>query len=206
VNSLIESLTGWLVQHTYAVVFVSTLIDATAIPFPGRFLVAAAGAVAAGGDANVLAVIGFGALGLIITDHLWYFARPLRSERLVRLYCRMTFSSPDCVQRTKDWFRRFGAFTIVAGRFVAVIRVLAWPLARDHGVRYPTFLVLDVLAALAWNAKWAGLGWLLGAHWSEASTEVRWLSVAAAVVGVLAFMAFRMWRRTRQRAAQSAAL
>lgn len=205
-NSLIESLTGWLVQHTYAVVFVSTLIDATAIPFPGRFLVAAAGAVAAGGDANVLAVIGFGALGLIITDHLWYFARPLRSERLVRLYCRMTFSSPDCVQRTKDWFRRFGAFTIVAGRFVAVIRVLAWPLARDHGVRYPTFLVLDVLAALAWNAKWAGLGWLLGAHWSEASTEVRWLSVAAAVVGVLAFMAFRMWRRTRQRAAQSAAL
>jgi membrane protein DedA with SNARE-associated domain len=206
VNSIIESLTGWLVQHTYAVVFVSTLIDATAIPFPGRFLVAAAGAVAAGGDANVLAVIGFGALGLIITDHLWYFARPLRSERLVRLYCRMTFSSPDCVQRTKDWFRRFGAFTIVAGRFVAVIRVLAWPLARDHGVRYPTFLVLDVLAALAWNAKWAGLGWLLGAHWSEASTEVRWLSVAAAVVGVLAFMAFRMWRRTRQRAAQSAAL
>jgi hypothetical protein len=34
VNAIIESLTGWLVQHTYSVVFVSTLIDATAIPFP----------------------------------------------------------------------------------------------------------------------------------------------------------------------------
>jgi membrane protein DedA with SNARE-associated domain len=205
VDTIIERLTGWLVQHTYSVVFLSTLIDATAIPFPGRFVVAAAGAVAAAGDASLLAVIAVGALGLIVTDHLWYFARPLRSDRLVRLYCRLTFSSPDCVERTTDWLRRFGALTILAGRFVAVVRVLTWPLARDHGVRYPTFLALDVLGALAWTTKWAGLGWLLGAHWSEASAEVRWISVALVVAGVLAFVTVRIWRRARQRAAESPA-
>jgi undecaprenyl-diphosphatase len=205
VDTLIERLTGWLVQHTYSVVFLSTLIDATAIPFPGRFVVAAAGAVAAAGDASLLTVIAVGALGLIVTDHLWYFARPLRSDRLVRLYCRLTFSSPDCVERTTDWLRRFGALTILAGRFVAVVRVLTWPLARDHGVRYPTFLALDVLGALAWTTKWAGLGWLLGAHWSEASAEVRWISVALVVAGVLAFLTVRLWRRARHRAAESPA-
>jgi membrane protein DedA with SNARE-associated domain len=205
VSWIVEHLTGWLVQHTYLVVFLSTLIDATAIPFPGRFVVAAAGAVAASGDANVLVVIAIGTLGLMITDHLWYFLRPLRSDRLVRLYCRLTFSSPDCVDRTTDWFRRYGAFTILAGRFVAVVRVLAWPMARDHGVGYPTFLALDLVAALVWTAKWAGLGWLLGAHWSEASAEVRWTSAALAVAGVLVFMAVRVWRRTRHRAAESAA-
>ena len=204
-DTLIERLTGWLVQHTYSVVFLSTLIDATAIPFPGRFVVAAAGAVAAAGDASLLTVIAVGALGLIVTDHLWYFARPLRSDRLVRLYCRLTFSSPDCVERTTDWLRRFGALTILAGRFVAIVRVLTWPLARDHGVRYPTFLALDVLGALAWTTKWAGLGWLLGAHWSEASAEVRWISVALVVAGVLTFVTVRLWRRARHRAAESPA-
>jgi membrane protein DedA with SNARE-associated domain len=205
VNGILEHLTGWLVQHTYSVVFVSTLIDATAIPFPGRLVVAAAGAAAAAGHASVVAVIAFGALGLIIVDHVWYLARPLRSDRLVRLYCRVTFSSPDCVERTTEWFRRFGAFTIVAGRFVAVVRVLAWPMARDHGVGYPTFLALDVVAALAWSTKWAGLGWLLGARWSEASAEARWISVVLGVVGVLAFVTFRIWRRVRQRTAAPAA-
>jgi membrane protein DedA with SNARE-associated domain len=203
VNAIVEWLTGWLVQHAYSAVFLSTLIDATAIPFPGRLVVAAAGAVAAGGDASQPAVIAFGALGLILTDHLWYFARPLRSDRLVRLYCRLTFSSPDCVGRTRDWFRRYGALTIVVGRFSAVVRVLSWPLARAHGVSYPTFLALDVVAALAWTTKWAGLGWLLGARWSEASAEVRWISVALAVAGLLGFVTVRIWRRARQRAAES---
>jgi membrane protein DedA with SNARE-associated domain len=205
VDAIVEHLTGWLVQHTYSVVFLAALIDATAIPFPGRVVVAAAGAVAAAGDANLLVIIALGTLGLMITDHAWYLARPLRSDRLVRLYCRLTFSSPDCVGRTTDWFRRFGALTILAGRFVAVVRVLAWPLARDHGVRYPTFLALDAIAALVWTAQWAGFGWLLGAHWSEASAEVRWITAALAVAGVLVFMTVRLWRRTRQRAAASAA-
>ena len=42
-----------------------------------------------------------------------------------------------------------------------------WPLARGHGVSYPTFLALDVVAALAWTSTWVGLGWFLGDRWSE---------------------------------------
>jgi len=205
VSAITEHLTGWLTQHTYSVVFLAALIDATAIPFPGRFVIAAAGAVAATGDASVLTVIALGTLGLVIVDHVWYFVRPLRSDRLVRLYCRLTLSAPDCVQRTTGWFERFGALTIVAGRWVAIVRVVAWPLAREHGVTYPTFLALDVLAALAWTTKWAGLGWLLGAHWSEASAEVRWGTLALGVVGVLVYVAVRLWRRARPQTAEPAA-
>ena len=73
-----------------------------------------------------------------MTDHVWYFAGPLGGDRLLRLYCWLTFSPPDCVRRTTDWCKRFGALIIVVGRFVAVVRVLTWPLARDHGVSYPT--------------------------------------------------------------------
>jgi membrane-associated protein len=134
---------AWVSAHTYGVVFVATLIDATAIPFPGRILLAAAGAVAATGEVSAPAIIALGAAGVLITDHLWYFAGSLGGDRLLRLYCWLTFSSPDCVRRTTDWFKRFGALTIVVGRFVAAVRLLAWPLARQHGVGYPTFLALD---------------------------------------------------------------
>src|SRR5262245_66014537 len=115
---------AWLSAHTYAVVFVATLIDATAIPFPGRIILAAAGAVAATGERSVTMVIAFGAAGVLVTDHLWYFAGPLGRDRLLRLYCWLTVSPPDCVRRTRDWFKRFGALVIVIGRFVAVVRLL----------------------------------------------------------------------------------
>ena len=195
----------WLVGHTYAVVFLTTLIDATAIPFPGRVVLAAAGAVAATGGVDVMLVIAAGTAGVMITDHVWYFAGSRGGDRLLRLYCRLTFGSPDCVQHTTDWFKRFGPLVILVGRFVAAVRVLAWPLARDHGVRYPTFLALEVPAALVWTAVWVGLGWLLGAHWADAPVEARWVGAGLAVAGGLAFLLVRLWRRSRSRAPRGTA-
>ena len=192
---------AWLSAHTYSVVFVATLIDATAIPFPGRILLAAAGAFAATGDVSATMVIALGAAGIIITDHLWYFAGSLGGDRLLRLYCWLTFSSPDCVRRTTDWFKRFGALTIVVGRFVAAVRLLAWPLARQHGVSYPVFLALDTVAALVWTSIWVGLGWFLGDRWANASTEARWVGVALGAIATLAFLGFQLWRRLRHRPA-----
>jgi len=201
VTEIVQSLTVWLSAHTYSVVFVATLIDATAIPFPGRILLAAAGAFAAAGERSVTMVIASGAAGVVITDHVWYFAGHLGGDRLLRLYCRLTFNSPDCVGRTTDWFKRYGPLTIVVGRFVAAVRVLAWPMARGHSVRYPLFLALDVAAALAWTSIWVGLGWFLGDRWSQASAEARWVGLALGAAGTLALIGFQVWRRLRQRPA-----
>ena len=154
-SGIVQTLTSWLFEHTYAVVFIATLVDATAIPFPGRIVLAAAGALAASGDASLTLVIALGAAGVVITDHLWYFAGSLGGDRLLRLYCRLTFSSRECVARTGDWLQRFGPLDILVGRFVAVVRVLAWPPARQHGVGYLTFVAIEVPAALLWTATTA---------------------------------------------------
>jgi len=199
VTDLAHTLLAWLGRHTYAVVFVSTLIDATAIPFPGRIVLAAAGASAAAGNVSALILIALGGAGVVLADHLWYFAGSLGSDRLLRWYCRLSFTPADCAPRASAWLTRFGPLVIVVGRFVALVRVFAWPLARRHGVGYLTFLALDAPAALAWTAVWVGLGWLLGARWADASHEARWLGVAVVVVAAAGMLAARLWRRRRAR-------
>ena len=196
-NAIAEALTAWLVGHTYAVVFVSSLIDATAFPFPGRIILAAAGAAAATGDASLTLIIAVAAAGVIITDHAWYFSGALGSDRLLRLYCRLTFSSANCAERATDWFTRVGPLVILVGRFVAAVRVLAWPLARDRGVGYLTFLAIEIPSAMVWAAVWAGAGWLLGDRWAQASSEARWIGIALAVAAALVFLGVRFWRRAR---------
>ena len=204
-GDILQALTGWLTAHTYAVVFVATIIDATGVPFPGRIILAAAGALAASaGDVSVLLVIALGAAGVVVSDHLWYFAGALGTDRLLlRAYCRVTGDASDCAARAKGWLRRFGALIIVVGRFVAVVRMFAWPLARAHGIRYPVFVALDVPAAIAWCAIWVGLGWLLGEQWADASEQMRWVGAAIAAAAVAAFTTVARWRRRRRRLAVS---
>ena len=193
---------GWLVEHTYVVVFVCTVIDATGLPFPGRLGLAAVGAVVATGDVSLTAVIALGALGAMLTDHVWYFAGWFDSKRLLRLYCRWTFSSGACVSRTGDYFRRFGALTIIIGRFVAGVRVLAWPLARKSGVGYVQFLLYDAVGAVLWTATWVLIGWLVGDRWESVVSRVGgWIVAILIAAAVLVAAGVVLRRRARHGAA-----
>ena len=152
---------AWLSAHTYGVVFVATLIDATAIPFPGRILLAAAGAVAATGEVSAPAVIALGAAGVLVTDHRLVLRRlTWAATGCLRLYCRLTFSSPDCARR--------------ADRLVQALRradhrgrVASWPpcgcspgrMARRPRRELSASSSRSTwLAALAWTSIWVGTG------------------------------------------------
>jgi len=197
----LQPLAVWLIQHTYLIVFVGALIDSTGIPFPGRLILVAAGALAARGEASAMVLVLLGAAGVAITDHLWYFTGSLGLDRVVRAFCRWTLNSELSARRTADWFERYGALTIVLGRFFAGVRLLAWPLARPHGVGYPTFLLFDAIGALVWSAVWVGLGWFLGEAALDAAGDAGWIGVAMVGAGLLVFVGVRMWRRVRRRRA-----
>ena len=186
---------GWLFEHTYLVVFVSTAIDATGVPFPGRVVLAAAGAYAASGEVSLGWVIVLGALGAMVTDQIWYLAGWFDTRWLLRLYCRWTFSSEACVSRTTDYFRRYGALTIIIGRYVAGVRALAWPLARKSGIGYGKFLLYDTLGAVLWTATWVLIGWIVGDRWEAVVATVGGWMIAALVVGAALLAVGIAWRR-----------
>ena len=159
-----DALWGFLREHIYVGVLIATAIDATALPFPGRVLLIAAGALAAQGDVKLWVVIGAGALGAIIGDHLWYFAGRWHGERLLGFYCRAVPRTTRCVARARAYLERFGAFTFIVGRFVAGVRVLAAPVASGAGIGYVKFLVSDLAGAVLWSATFTGLGYVVGVN------------------------------------------
>lgn len=195
---------GWLAVYTYPVVFVGTLIDASGIPFPGRLLLVAAGALAGTGRRSVAVIVVLGAVAAMIMDHVWYLGGVWGSERLLRFCRRFTACSAADSDIASGYFTRYGAATIVVGRFFTSVRALAWPVAAAHGVGYPKFLLLDLVGAGLWSALWVLLGWMVGDRWaSAAETAGVWMAVGAAILVVLAAapVILHLWRRRRARRA-----
>ena len=69
-------------------------------------------------------------------------------------------------ESARDYFTRYGAATIVLGRFFTSVRAIAWPDGRRTTASgYPTFLALDLVAATLWASLWVVLGWMVGERW-----------------------------------------
>ena len=118
--------------NLYVIVVIAAALDATALPFPGRLVLAGAGAMAVRDVGHLAIVIGLGTLAVLAVDHLWYFAGSIAGGPMMRLVKWLTARSTRATRRTaQEYFERWGALTFVIGRFVAVVRILAWPLARS---------------------------------------------------------------------------
>jgi membrane-associated protein len=200
------SLLGWLSAHTYVIVFVGTLIDASGVPFPGRLLLIAAGALAGPGRRSIVAIIVLSAVAAALMDHVWYLAGVWGGARLLRVFRRVTGWTVADADAARAYFTRYGAATIILGRFFTSVRAIAWPVASIHGVGYPMFLALDLAAAVLWASLWVLLGWMVGERWEEtAKTTGSWLALAGVVVLVVTLLPFatRLYRRRRARRGDS---
>jgi undecaprenyl-diphosphatase len=182
------------------VVFVGTLVDASGLPFPGRLLLVGAGALAGDGRRSLVGIIALSALAAMAMDHVWYLAGRCGRTKVLGVYRRLAGASVE--KEAADYFKRYGAATIVLGRFFTSVRALAWPVASTHGIGYPKFLIVDFLAAAAWASLWVLLGWVVGERWRAVAERTGvWLVVAgvAAAVAVVAPLVMRLRRRRARR-------
>ena len=190
---------AFFTAHVYVIVFVVSMVNATGVPCPGRFLLIVAGALATGAP-DALAVGLLAAAGTVCGDHILYLMGWLGGDKVVSLYCRWTMGSSRCVQKAKDYFRRFGGLTIIIGRFVTGVRIVATALAGSGGIRYPLFLLFDAVGALLSATVFVFLGYFLG---DRATRVLEWFGNVGLVVGIVlavsvaGLIVYRVWKRKR---------
>jgi len=193
VDRLSSSL-GWLGEHLGSAVFVSSVIDAVGIPFPGRLVLVAAGAFAATPD-QLLRLALLGTVGSLVGDHLLYAAGTFGGSRLLDLSCRVSLASTHCAARTLRSFERLGGGAVLLGRFSMGVRLFAAALAGSGRIAYWRFLLYDGLGSLTYAALLLLLGHLFGARVMERSG----LGAALLLLGPLALGGLIAWRLARRK-------
>ena len=150
----------WLYAILFAVIFAETGLVVT--PFlPGDSLLFIAGTVAAGTALNVHLLVGLLILAAILGDSVNYAIGNFIGPRV--------FDKPDSrwfkqeyLRRTQAFYDKYGAVTIVIGRFVPIIRTFAPFLAGVAGMSYRRFLAYNVIGAIVWVASLVYAGYIFG--------------------------------------------
>ena len=161
----------------YLVIFAAMLLENAGLPLPGETVTLLGGYAAGSGQLNILGVMGAAAGGAVLGDNIGYWVGRRLGWGLILKVGRWLGQSPAQLEKLRDQFLRHAGKSVLLGRFVAVLRVVAGPMAGAVGMPYPKFLLCNVVGATLWATIMVSLAWLGG----------RWIPVERMVKGVVEF-------------------
>lgn len=138
----------------YALTGLIILVESIGIPLPGEVMLVAASLFASGPDPRVSihGVAIAAVLGATIGDSIGYFVGRHFGERMFAwLGARFPHHVNDeTIGYAKHAFHRHGIWAVFFGRFVALLRIFAGPLAGSLHMSYARFLAGNVAGAVCW--------------------------------------------------------
>lgn len=128
---------------------------------PGDSLLITAGLVAATGGLNIWWLILLLIAAAIAGDSVGYAIGWRIGPRLFTREKSLLFH-PKHVERTRQFYARYGAKTIVIARFVPIVRTFAPIVAGVGQMLYRRFILFNVVGGVGWVLSMTGAGYLLG--------------------------------------------
>lgn len=207
-HSLTKNLDQFTIDHgntTYAIlmaiVFAETGLVVT--PFlPGDSLLFAAGAVASRGYLSAPALAAGLILAAIVGDTLNYQIGKAIGPRVMKSEKSRLFNKKHLV-KTHKFFEKYGPKTIVLARFVPIVRTFAPFVAGAGAMNYRTFIVYNIVGAVAWVTLMLGSGYVLGSI-PVVKKNFELIVIGIVVLSVLP-MVVEWWRSRSEKPEEEAA-
>jgi membrane-associated protein len=145
----------------FGIIFCETGLVVT--PFlPGDSLLFAIGAVSADPASGLSVWVACGVIFIaaILGDTVNYWIGRKCGNWMMRKFPRVV--KPEHIQKTNEFFARYGGKTIVLARFVPIIRTFAPFVAGSGEMDYKRFMYFNVLGAFLWVILLVPAGWFFG--------------------------------------------
>jgi membrane protein DedA with SNARE-associated domain len=187
-----------IAQYGLLLVFVNVLVEQAGAPVPAMPTLVVAGAVAAGGDLSITAILLVSLVACLLGDLPWYWAGRHFGGAMMRTLCRISLSPDSCVRSSEVQFERWGGRMLVVAKFVPGLSTVAPPLVGAMGLPLHLFLLLDGLASLLWAGVPVALGYVFAAQIDSLLAALANAGTLALelVLGLFAlYIAGKWWRR-----------
>ncbi|HVN95952.1 MAG TPA: DedA family protein [Syntrophorhabdaceae bacterium] len=159
-GEIIRSYGVWTYLLLFLIIFCETGLVVT--PFlPGDSLLFAAGAFATRGDLNVLALFGLLASAAILGNSTNYTIGHFVGPKIFHKE-RVPFLNKEYLNRTHEFYEKYGGKTIIIARFIPIIRTFAPFVAGIGRMTYRRFISRDLVGGISWIGSFTFGGYFFG--------------------------------------------
>ncbi len=163
-DEYLSQLVGTYGTFTYAILFLIVFAETGLVvtPFlPGDSLLFAAGAIAALGSLNIWVVVMLLMIAAIVGDTVNYWVGHYFGQKIVN-NPRIPFINQEHIDKTEQFYKKYGGKTIVLARFVPIIRTFAPFVAGIGTMDYQKFLQYNVVGGVIWVGIFTFAGYFFG--------------------------------------------
>lgn len=161
-NDIVGEFQTWTYLLLFAIIFCETGLVVTPI-LPGDSLLFAAGALSGteGSPLKVYWLFLLLALAAVLGDTVNYWIGYLLGPKVFTKE-KSLFFNKDYLNKTHQFYEKYGAITIIVARFMPIIRTFAPFVAGIGKMRYWQFISYNVIGGVAWIALFTFGGWRFG--------------------------------------------
>ncbi len=186
-------------QYGYWAIFVGILLENLGVPLPGETVTLVGGFLAGNNELNYWLVLGNATAGAAIGGTCGYWIGRIGGWSLIMRLAGILRISEVKVLGIKDKFSENAAKAVFFGRFFALLRIFAAPLAGIAEMPFTQFLLYNLLGASAWASAMVSLAFFAGKVVSL-DQMVQWVGQFAllALLILAAFIGVPLWLESRQ--------
>jgi len=181
-QELVNNYGNWIYAILFAIVFCETGL--VVLPFlPGDSMLFAAGTIAAVGDMNIFVLIGLLIVAAILGDFVNF--------EIGKHFGQKLFSNPNSkifkqsyLQKTHDYYERYGGRTIIIARFIPIVRTFAPFVGGMGNMNYAQFARYNIVGAVLWVVSFTTLGYFFG-QLPFVKEHFSWIMIAIIVFSVV---------------------
>ena len=162
---------------------------------PGDSLLFVAGAVTAIAGLNVHMFVAILIVAAVLGDAVNYFVGSKLGVRAFENKNSRIFK-PAYLDRTQAFYDKYGAFSIVMGRFVPIVRTFVPFLAGVAQMPYRRFFIYNLIGGVAWISSLTYAGYVFGnIPWVKKNLSL--IVIGIVIVSVLP-MLIKFWQERRK--------
>jgi len=178
---------GWLGNWLFLLIALAECVPFVGSIFPGGTLIVVGGFFAGQGYFSAWNIMIYATIGAIIGDYSGYSLGRWGGDWLIR----KQIIKPELIVQGETFFKKYGAPSIVWGRFIGATRAVVPFIAGSTKMKQRYFLFWNIIGAVVWSAAHVLLGYFSGNI--IAIVIKKWSHRLSLILSITLVVAFFYW-------------
>lgn len=185
-------------EFGYFGMFLGMILEAVIIIIPSELILATGGILASQNIFSFWGAFFTGLLGSVFCAVIIYAMGYFGGKEFSKKYGKYFFMKDNEVEKSNDWFNKYGLISACIGRNIPIIRTLISLPMGIKKVSFKKFFIYTTIGSIPWTFVFVYFGYALGNNWTILNTITDRLKLPIRIL-IIVFVISWVYKKIKQR-------